>query len=119
MLLSVLERPFWSHIVFGEPPRTQFDLNFSLLGIPVRIHPMFWLVAVLLGPKRQDPATLLTWVVAVFIAILVHEMGHAVVARTYRYRPWIVLYTAGGLTCYDPGHDSRSPGSAAAAANRH
>ena len=27
-----------------EPDRTQLDLNFRVFGIPVRVHPMFWLV---------------------------------------------------------------------------
>ncbi len=30
--------------MFGEPQRTQADLNFTLFRIPIRVHPLFWLV---------------------------------------------------------------------------
>jgi stage IV sporulation protein FB len=104
--------------MLGEPPRTQGDLHFGLFGIPVRIHPWFWLVAVLLG-LRGAPASanmagwlvdLVVWVVAVFLAILVHELGHALVMRAYGFSPWITLYGFGGLASYNPGHTYGSKG---------
>ncbi len=88
-------------MLLGEPPRTQFDLNFSLFGIPVRVHPLFWLVTLLLGGNPGDAGAVLTWIVAVFIGILVHELGHAFAMRMYAFRPWIVLYGLGGETAYD------------------
>ena len=93
-------------MLLGDPPRTQGDLNFVLFGIPVRVHPFFWLVAVLLGPWRSGAGEhvvvlLLLWVVAVFISILVHEMGHAVTMRAYGFRPWVTLYGLGGLASYN------------------
>ena len=33
----------------GEPARTAWDLNFKLFGIHVRVHPMFWLISILLS----------------------------------------------------------------------
>jgi stage IV sporulation protein FB len=98
-------------VLLGEPPRTQFDLNFPLLGIPVRVDPWFWLMTLILGSQRRDPAAILTWIVAVFLSILVHELGHALAMRAYRLRPWIVLYSMGGLTCYDSRDAFRSKGS--------
>lgn len=86
-------------MLFVDPPRTQFDLNFSVLGIPVRIHPLFWLVCLLLGGD-QDVGRALQWVGVVFVSILVHEMGHALVARSYGASPWITLYSFGGLASY-------------------
>jgi len=100
-------------VLLGEPPRTQWDLHFSLFRIPVRVHPFFWVVALLLGfdasPRLVD---LLIWVVAVFLAILVHELGHATVMRAYGFAPWITLYGLGGLASYSPGQafSSRGPG---------
>jgi stage IV sporulation protein FB len=89
--------------VFEEPSRTPYDVRFPLLGIPVRIHPLFWLVTVLLGYQGcSDGVGLLIWMTAVFVSILVHELGHALVMRMYGYRPWIVLYGMGGLACHDP-----------------
>jgi stage IV sporulation protein FB len=94
-------------MLLGEPPRSAWDLNFSLFGIPVRVHPLFWLVALVLGPIQSERADIMyavvAWIVAAFICILVHELGHALVQRAYGYRPWITLYGLGGLASYDPG----------------
>ena len=49
--------------MFSEPPRTPYDLNFPLFGIPVRIHPWFWVAAVMLGANSPDAVSLLLWVV--------------------------------------------------------
>ncbi len=97
-------------MLIGEPPRTKADLNFALLGIPVRVHPFFWLVAVLFGASgNSEPKSVLIWVAAVFLAILVHEFGHALVARSYGAKPWVTLYGFGGLASYNPvRHDSTS-----------
>ncbi len=94
-----------------EPSRTPYDLQFNLGGIPVRVHPFFWLTAVLLGSRGissevQPMAGLLMWVGVVFVSILVHEMGHAVAIRWYGWRPWITLYAFGGLASYQPGYSS-------------
>jgi stage IV sporulation protein FB len=97
--------------VFDDPARTQADLNFSLFGIPVRVHPMFWLMAAILGSELKDPVDVLSWVVAVFLSIIVHELGHALVIRAYGHRPWIVLHAMGGLTIHDRGYMARSGGS--------
>jgi stage IV sporulation protein FB len=97
--------------VLIEPSRTPYDLQFSFLGIPVRVHPFFWLMAVLLGSRGfssdvQPMAQLLMWVGVVFVSILVHEMGHAVTIRYFGWRPWITLYAFGGLASYEPGYSS-------------
>jgi stage IV sporulation protein FB len=97
--------------MLGEPPQSQGDLNFALFGIPVRIHPMFWLVGLLLGVGgRHDAASLAIWVGAMLLAILVHEFGHALVARSYGLRPWVTLYGMGGLTSYNPSGARRPMG---------
>lgn len=83
----------------AEPPRTAYDLNFSVLGIPVRVHPLFWLVCLLLG-GNLDVGGALRWIGVVFVSILVHELGHALVARSYGASPWITLYSFGGLASY-------------------
>ncbi len=95
-------------MLLGEPPRSQYDLNFQLFGIPVRVHPWFWLIAVMLG-IRGNPGgpELFLWVVAVFVSILVHEMGHALVMRCFGIWPWITLYSFGGLASYNPGEARR------------
>ena len=98
-------------MLLAEPPPSQGDLHFRLLGYPVRIHPFFWLVTLFLGDLNRDPIFVLAWVVAVLISILLHELGHAVVMRHYGYRPSIVLYSFGGLAIPHSGpHGSRRPG---------
>ena len=78
---------------------TPYDLRFRLLGIPVRVHPIFWLVSAVLGWQSHDLGAVALWVVCVFVSILVHEFGHGLVARAYYGSPSIVLWGLGGL-CY-------------------
>lgn len=80
-----------------EPSPTQFDLRFQLLKIPVRVHPLFWLTAILLGGLDSSPQEMLVWMAVVFVSILVHEFGHALVMRHYGQVPRVVLYMFGGL----------------------
>jgi len=98
-------------VILAEPPPSQGDLHFSLLGFPVRIHPMFWLSAILLSNLSAEPIVVLLWVAAMILCILLHELGHAVVMRAYGYRPSIVLYSFGGLAIPHPGRNGvRRPG---------
>ena len=46
---------------------------------------------------------MLCWVVAVFLSVLVHEMGHALAIRALGVQPWITLYGMGGLTSHRGG----------------
>ncbi len=77
-----------------------WTLEFQILGIPVRVHPAFWLTALLLGLYQPHPVALLAWVLAMFLAVLVHELGHALMMKLYSYRPEILLYGLGGVTEY-------------------
>ena len=88
-------------MLLGEPSRTQGDVNFALFGIPVRIHPFFWLIGLLLGMSNTVPG-MLVWMAAFFLGILVHELGHALVLQAFGLHPWITLYGMGGMASYDP-----------------
>ncbi len=95
-------------MLLGEPPRSGGDLNFQLFGIPVRVHPYFWLIAVMLGLHGEtETKELLIWVVAVFVSILLHELGHALTMRAYGIWPWITLTGFGGLASYNPADAQR------------
>lgn len=99
--------------MFGPVRPTPYDLSFSLLGIPVRVVPTFWLLAVLLGSNNlKDPkqgfALMLIWVGVVFVSVLVHEMGHALTATLFGYSPRIMMYHFGGLAMYEPIRDYTS-----------
>ena len=84
--------------LFQPPPYTRYDLNFSLAGIPIRVHPLFWLITILFGISSGDPIQLLIWVAAVFVSILFHELGHALAMRLFGQPSQIVLHGMGGLT---------------------
>lgn len=84
--------------MFGAS-ETTYDLRFRFLNVPVRIHPMFWLVAAVLGwQDRALPLTAL-WVAWVLVSVLVHEYGHALMAKLFGCSPSVVLWGLGGL-CY-------------------
>ena len=82
--------------MLGQVPPTPYDLRFAVAGIPVRVHPVFWLTSAFLAwtPGRMD--FVLVRVLCIFVAILVHELGHAIVTRSFGWHPEIVLYFFGG-----------------------
>jgi len=86
-------------LFLGEPSRTQFDVNFSLFGFPIRVTPFFWVVALVLGYNlcQDEPIWLLLWIGAVFLSILIHELGHALAFRRYSIGAHVVLYHFGGV----------------------
>jgi stage IV sporulation protein FB len=86
---------------------TPYDLRFTLLGIPVRVHPLFWLIMAALGWQEHNLPAVVVWVGCAFASILVHEFGHGLMAKRFRGSPSIVLYGLGGL-CYSQAE--RTPG---------
>ncbi len=86
---------------------TPFDLQFTLGRIPVRVLPTFWIATAYLGwnPDRLD--LVMIWVLCVFFSILIHELGHALVAEGFGYPTEIILYHFGGLAA--PLHSYRVP----------
>ena len=113
-------------MLLGEPARTRYDLNFNCCGFPVRVSPFFWVMGLLLGLSIADRKTavvllnhhgfgaatdldqlpqnwafILLWIVALFVSILIHELGHAIVLRKFGISSHIVLYQFGGLAVRD------------------
>src|SRR5262245_15006978 len=89
--------------MFGSPDHTAYDLHFRALRIPVRVHPLFWLVMVWVSNsgsfgRQFELAAALTFVVCAFISVLVHELGHGLASRAVGDEPTgIVLYAFGGF----------------------
>lgn len=81
-------------------------MRFNLLSIPVRVRPSFLVIAALLGLSANRVDFMVAWVGILFVSILVHELGHALVARSFGSEVAIELNLIGGLTSWsDPGTD--------------
>ncbi len=83
-------------------------LRFSMFGIPVAVHWSFLFIGIL---AMGQPAELIfAFVVGVFIAVLAHEMGHALTARAFGAKSvTVTLFGLGGLTQY-PANTPLTPG---------
>jgi len=80
------------------------SLRFAVLGFPVEVQPAFlWVVAIvfLLDPESTLLHKLLL-VAVFFVSVLIHELGHAVVARRTGQHPAIIIHAFGGLTTWQP-----------------
>ncbi|MEM8734617.1 MAG: site-2 protease family protein [Planctomycetota bacterium] len=100
-------------MMLQEPQQSDYDLGFELLGFRVRVHWGFWIAAAVLGwnwstglavfgtaqgfDTPPAPVLLLVWIAAVFVSILVHELGHTLAFRYYGHSSRILLYHFGGL----------------------
>jgi Zn-dependent protease len=88
--------------MFGSPDHTPYDLRFRLLGIPVRVHPLFWLVMVLIGGQGSLKGAAI-FAACAFVSVLVHEFGHGLSSRAVGNEPvGIVLYAMGGFCQFMP-----------------
>src|SRR5262249_28285266 len=88
--------------MLAAPEPTAYDLRFRALGVPVRVHPTFWVAMLLLGGGLELGAGADVWPVVGFIgggfvSILVHGYCHAPTYRACGQWPRIVLYYLGGL----------------------
>jgi len=82
-------------------------LRFKVGPFPVLVFPWFFLSAILLGAGYGFGWRMAAWIFVVFVSVLVHELGHAVVGRVFGGRPEIRLEAFGGVTF--PQFRSRPP----------
>ena len=83
-------------------------IQFSLFKIPIRVLPWFWLTLALIGGvtrvrEKEQFFLLLLFLIAGFISVLVHELGHALTAKAFGKRVEIVLQAFGGYASYSGG----------------
>ena len=103
--------------MLDEPARSPYDWQFFFFGFPVRVTWLFWLIAGIISHQRAAmlhdtyqelrletpgmPVLLAIWIGAVFVSILIHELGHSLAKRWYGISSYIVLYHFGGLSISD------------------
>jgi Zn-dependent protease len=98
--------------------------RFRLGSIPVEVHPSHLLVSAMFAWSSMDAAQggwpfrqvagapalghasamgvyILSWMLIVFVSVLIHELGHALASRLFGYRPSIALVWMGGHTLPD------------------
>lgn len=85
-------------------------VRFSLFGIPIEIQPWFWVSLVFIGSMSSGDTsssagliTLCLFVLAGFVSILVHELGHALVGRSFGSPTAITLQAFGGYAAFPAG----------------
>ena len=76
--------------------------HFSLFGIPIRVEPIFLVIATIFGFQYAEYSTslVLAWVGATFVSILVHELGHGLTLKAFGQPSSIVLHGFGGYTAH-------------------
>ena len=85
-------------------------VSFRVGGIPVTIHLTFLLVIAFLGFDAGGIDRVAVWVAVATAAVLVHELGHAVVGRLAGLQPRIDLAGFGGVTSWSAHQHGRSRG---------
>lgn len=87
-------------------------LEFTLFRIPIRVEPAFWITMALLGfmwnsgggaPANAVLMSMALFVMAGFISILIHELGHALMIKKYKLPTEIVLSSFGGYATHPAG----------------
>ena len=110
-------------MLLHEPPESEYDLRFMVMGFPVRISWTFWLGAAVfgyalcsgfpylpgnpvesLGSAIHIAPLLIVWALCLLTSILIHELGHALAFRYYGLHASIVLYHFGGLAIPTGGY---------------
>lgn len=94
-----------------EPNPTPFDLKFRLFWTPVRVHPGFWFMALLLGWQNFEDGVgfFFLWVGCLFLSMLFHEFGHVIMCRLCGRPAKVVLHSLGGTTVRETAVSQRWP----------
>ena len=87
-------------------------VRFKLFGIPVEIQPWFWLTLAIFGgisdaTSPEGLMSLLLFILAGFLSILIHELGHALTGRFFGAPTAITLTAFGGYATFPAGRFTR------------
>lgn len=87
--------------------------RFTIFGIPVEVQPFFWVITALLGgatnaDSKGDFLAVILFIMAAFVSILIHELGHALTGRRLGGGRAVILLTSmGGLAINQGGRFNR------------
>ncbi len=88
--------------------------RFTIFGIPVEVQPFFWVICALLGgaisaDTKEAFLGVALFIMAAFVSILIHELGHALTGRRLGGgHAMILLTTMGGLAINQGGRFNRN-----------
>lgn len=90
--------------------------HFSVLRVPVHVQPFFWVLGFWLASRSYgegfllngtfhvvEPVSFGLFFLILFLAVLLHELGHALVGRRFGAEPFVVLWGFGGYTQWIQG----------------
>lgn len=76
-------------------------LSFSLFGFPVRVHATFLILLLFILDSGLSGAAIALWTLAIFLSVVLHELGHAEAVRRFDgYVEGITIYALGGVTVW-------------------
>ncbi|MEY4513750.1 MAG: hypothetical protein RLZZ450_5872 [Pseudomonadota bacterium] len=78
---------------------------FTLANVPVSVSPWYLLLLGYLTMRSQGQGLVLA--ICITISLLVHEFGHALMARHFKLEPRILLHGFGGQTGHQPAGRDR------------
>jgi len=88
--------------------------RFQIFGIPVQVQPFFWIVLFFLGGGLREQSwnalgllEVALFVLAGFLSIMVHELGHALTGKAFGAPTAITLHGFGGYASFPSGSFSR------------
>ena len=88
-------------------------LRFTIFRIPVQVQPWFWLTMGLIGLLITNPKNgaglvyLALFMLAGFISVLVHELGHALTGKAFGAPTRIEMFAFGGAALFPANLFSR------------
>lgn len=76
-------------------------LSFTLFGFPVRVHATFLILLLFILDSGLSGAAIALWTLAIFVSVVLHELGHAAAVRRFHgYVDGITIYALGGVTVW-------------------
>lgn len=101
MVQDTFDIESWRKPLVNEQRRRGWSIQVGSIGqIPIRIHLTFLMLLgwLLFGSTSESPVRETTFVISIFLCVLLHELGHALTAKRFGIKTKdITLYPFGGI----------------------